>query len=151
MSDNDKKFFGVYRASVFSNADPNKQRRLQLLVPSILGPTEPTGWAWPSDFSASYSDIPAVGQGVWVMFEQGHPNNPLWVGTFGKHLGKGYQVKMKELPKGSYPATLTRHISGTTFDVVAAIADLAAKVDEIRVALNTYPGGLADAPADIAP
>ena len=28
--------------------------------------------------------MPAVKQGVWVMFENGDPSFPVWVGTFGK-------------------------------------------------------------------
>jgi hypothetical protein len=149
MEPEGKKLSGVYRATVYSNADPNKQRRLRLLIPSVLGATEPTGWVWPADLSSAYSTPPEVGQGVWVMFEQGSPTSPMWIGTFGKYKGKGYQVKVTDLPKGSYPATISDNIVNSEFDVIAAIVDIANKVNEIRIALNVYEGGLAEAPPDI--
>jgi hypothetical protein len=149
MDSDGKKLTGIYRATVYSNSDPNNQRRLRLLIPAVLGPAEPTGWVWPADMSTAYPTPPAVGQGVWVMFEQGMPNNPLWIGTFGKYKGKGSQVELTELPPGDYVATISDNISGQKFDLIAAIVDIANKVDEIRIALNEYEGGLADAPPDI--
>lgn len=143
------KYDGIYRGRVVSNADPKKLRRVKVAVPSVLG-DETTEWLWPVDSSAVYGQKPPIGQGVWVMFEQGDPNYPLWVGTFGKHLGKGSQVEVTELPPGDYVATISDNISGQKFDIIAAIIDIANKVDEIRIALNEYPGGLSDAPPDIS-
>lgn len=146
-----KKFYGMYRGSVFNTRDPLNKRRIKLLVPQVMGDS-PTEWAWPVDSSASHQHIPAIGQGVWVMFEGGDTNFPLWTGTFGMYKGTGYQVKVTDLPKTSYPATLTRHISNSEFDVISAIADLANKVEEIRLSLNAHSGGMSEAPpTDVAP
>ena len=42
----DKRFYGIYRGVVVDNTDPNKQGRIKLQVPQILGPAI-TSWAWP--------------------------------------------------------------------------------------------------------
>lgn len=78
-----RRYYGVYRATVVSTKDPLKKRRIKVLVPAIMG-TTPTEWAWPIEDAALKSAVPAVSQGVWVMFESGDPSYPLWVGTFGK-------------------------------------------------------------------
>jgi hypothetical protein len=146
-----RRFYGVYRGTVQSNADPNNTRRLRLTVPQVMG-EEPTDWSWPMDSSGAYFTPPSIGQGVWVMFEGGDPSFPVWSNTFGKYKGNGYQVKVADLAKGSYPATITRNIKNNEFDVIAAIADLANKVEQIRTSLNAHGGGDAEsAPADVAP
>ena len=122
-----EKYYGTYRGTVYSTRDPLNKRRIRVTVPQVLG-SAPTEWAWPVDSSGAHQHIPAIGQGVWVMFEGGDPSFPLWTGTFGKYKGTGYQVKVTDLPKVSYPATMTRHIKDSEFDVIAAIADLANKV-----------------------
>lgn len=86
--------YGLYRGTVVSNKDPVNQRRLKLLVPAILGDS-PTNWAWPLSPSGVLTPAPAVGQGVWVMFENGDPSFPVWLGIFGKPLSK--QVDIIEL------------------------------------------------------
>jgi len=78
-----KKYPGIYRGTVFSNKDPLNQRRLRVIVPAILGDS-PTEWAWPVDPAGVTLEPPAVRQGIWVMFENGDPSFPLWVGVFGK-------------------------------------------------------------------
>jgi hypothetical protein len=143
----EKKFFGVYRGTVVSSKDPLKKRRLKVSVPQILG-DEPTDWSWPTDSSGAYFTPPAAGQGVWVMFEGGDPSFPVWSSTFGKYKGKGYQVEITDLPKGSYPATITRSIQNNEFDVIAALVDLAKKVEEIRQSLNSHGGGMSESPPD---
>ena len=145
------RYYGVYRGSVHSTKDPLKKRRIRVLVPQILGEA-PTEWAWPMDSTGSHQSTPAVGQGVWVMFEGGDPSFPLWAGTFGKYKGTGYQVKITDLSKASYPATITRHIENSEFDVMAAIADIANKVEQIRQSLNAHGGGDAESPpTDVNP
>jgi hypothetical protein len=66
---------GRYRGSVVDNADPEQQGRLLVVVPEIYG-SDPV-WALPSRQSGS-SDVPAVGEDVWVVFERGDPAYPVW-------------------------------------------------------------------------
>jgi|TARA_R110000803_G_scaffold133061_3_gene200256 hypothetical protein len=77
------RFYGLYRGTVVSNKDPLRKRRIKLAVPAVMGQT-PTQWAWPVEDAGVKVASPAVGQGVWVMFESGDPSYPIWVGTFGK-------------------------------------------------------------------
>jgi hypothetical protein len=78
----DKRFFGIYRGVVVDNNDPNNQNRIKLQVPQILGPAS-TGWAWGvSPAVTATLFVPDPGTGVWVMFEGGDPNFPLWLGAF---------------------------------------------------------------------
>jgi hypothetical protein len=146
-SQGNSRFHGIYRGTVVSSKDPLNKRRIRVTVPQILG-EEPTDWSWPMDSAGAYFTPPTVGQGVWVMFEGGDPSFPIWSSTFGKYQGKGYQVEITDLKKGSYPATITRHIKNNEFDVIAAIADLAKKVEEIRLSLNSHGGGMAESPPD---
>jgi hypothetical protein len=82
----DKKFYGKYRATVLNNIDPNQKGRLMLTIPDVLG-LIPSSWAEPCVPLAGPTGppmgvymVPPIGTGVWVEFEQGDPNFPIWVG-----------------------------------------------------------------------
>ena len=128
-SSGNRRFFGVYRGTVTNSKDPDNKRRIKATVPQVLG-TEPTDWAWPIDFSTTYSEPPKVGQGVWVMFEGGDPSFPVWSGTFGMYKGTGSQVDLTDLPNASYPSTISDNISSGKFDVISALIDISNKVEE---------------------
>jgi len=83
----ERRFYGKYRGFVVDNADPEHLGRLKLKVPSVLGPDVATGWAMPcvpygGDVDQGFLFIPEVGAGVWVEFEAGDLEFPIWVGTF---------------------------------------------------------------------
>lgn len=82
MSDS---IFGKYRGMVLNNIDPMQQGRLQVQVPDVAG-LIPTTWAMPcvplAGINAGILALPAIGTGVWVEFEQGNPDHPIWVGCF---------------------------------------------------------------------
>jgi hypothetical protein len=71
----DKRFYGIYRGIVADTNDPLDQNRIRMLVPQILG-SATTGWAYPI-FQTGIE----VNEPVWVLFEGGDPNFPLWMGT----------------------------------------------------------------------
>ena len=68
-----------------SNLDPQQQGRITALVPDLLGPI-PTGWAMPcapvAGIAAGFYAIPPIGSGVWIEFEKGDPDYPIWTGCF---------------------------------------------------------------------
>lgn len=70
--------YGLYRAVVADNRDPQNLRRLKLQVQTTG--TEITNWAWPV---LSTSIPPAIGSGVYVAYLGGDPEYPLWIGEFG--------------------------------------------------------------------
>jgi uncharacterized protein involved in type VI secretion and phage assembly len=80
----ERRYYGKYRGRVVDNADPQKQGRLKLLVPSVLAGTE-TDWANPVLAFGGTPDtglflLPEVDAEVWVEFEEGNLSLPLWSG-----------------------------------------------------------------------
>jgi uncharacterized protein involved in type VI secretion and phage assembly len=80
-----KKFYGKYRGTVINNIDPLQIGRIMVAVPDVSN-LIPTSWAMPcvpiaGKQSGAYM-VPQIGAGVWVEFEQGDPDHPIWVGGF---------------------------------------------------------------------
>ncbi|MFB3921952.1 MAG: phage baseplate assembly protein V [Terriglobia bacterium] len=80
-----QRFFGKYRGTVVNNVDPTNIGRLQVMVPDVLGPTL-SSWAMPC-FAVTGQQmgvwvLPQIGAGVWVEFEQGDPDYPIWAGCW---------------------------------------------------------------------
>jgi uncharacterized protein involved in type VI secretion and phage assembly len=79
------RYLGKYRGTVVNNADPERKGRLQVQVPDVLGDA-PSTWAMPclpvAGPQMGHVVIPVPGSGVWVEFEQGHPDYPIWVGCW---------------------------------------------------------------------
>lgn len=78
-------FYGKYRGVVTDNDDPNKLGRVRVKVQDVLGDKE-SGWALPAlpyagDGVGLYL-IPPVNAFVWVEFEHGDPDYPIWTGCF---------------------------------------------------------------------
>jgi len=80
-----KRFYGLYRATVVNNLDPLLIGRIQVLAPDVPS-LVPTSWAMPSVPIAGKLMgtfvVPPVGAAVWVQFEQGDPDFPVWTGGF---------------------------------------------------------------------
>jgi uncharacterized protein involved in type VI secretion and phage assembly len=88
MSDNNStgKFYGKYRGTVINNIDPMFSGRLMVEVPDAVG-LAPSSWAEPCVPLAGATGlpmgvylVPPIGAGVWVEFEQGDVNYPIWSG-----------------------------------------------------------------------
>jgi uncharacterized protein involved in type VI secretion and phage assembly len=80
----DQKYFGKYRGMVINNIDPMQMGRLMVQVPDIS--LIPSTWAMPC-FPVTGKQmgvwvLPVIGSGVWVEFEQGNTDYPVWVGCF---------------------------------------------------------------------
>jgi peptidoglycan hydrolase-like protein with peptidoglycan-binding domain len=73
--------FGKYRGIVTNNKDPLQLGRLRALVPDVLGNSE-TGWAMPCVLVVNSLPLPPVGSGVWIEFEGGNPDYPIWSGCY---------------------------------------------------------------------
>jgi hypothetical protein len=78
-------FYGKYRGVVTDNADPLKSGRIRAKVQDVLGNKE-TGWALPCFAYAGPQVglylIPPKNALVWIEFEQGDPDYPIWTGCF---------------------------------------------------------------------
>ena len=80
-----EKFYGKYRGTVVNNIDPKQEGRIQVLVPDVSIIPLAT-WAMPcvpiAGTQMGTFVIPQIKSGVWVEFEQGDPDYPIWVGGF---------------------------------------------------------------------
>ena len=114
------RFYGKYRGRVENNLDPFGQGRLQVSVPAVLGDAR-MAWAMPCSPYAGPGVglflIPPTGAQVWVEFEGGDPDYPIWAGGFW---GVG------EAPN---PAPGPQQIAAMTL-----------KTDCITLTLNNLPG-----------
>lgn len=79
-----KKYYGKYRGTVVNNVDPLQTGRIQAIVPDVS--LAPTTWALPcvpvAGIQAGVYVVPPIGAGVWMEFEQGDPDFPVWTGGF---------------------------------------------------------------------
>lgn len=77
-------YYGTYRGFIVDNKDPEKLGRVKLQVPQIAGKNTIEYWAYPFGQPAGedFGDfmIPPKGSMVWVKFEGGNPNFPIWTG-----------------------------------------------------------------------
>ncbi len=78
-------FFGKYRGKVTNNVDPLQQGRVQVSVPSVLGDGR-LSWAMPclpvAGPVTGFFALPPVAANVWVEFEGGDVDCPIWTGCF---------------------------------------------------------------------
>jgi len=88
MSDNTTsgRYYGKYRGTVVNNIDPLFAGRLLLEVPDVLS-LAPSTWAepcvplaGPTGLSMGVFIVPPIGAPIWVEFEQGDPDYPIWTG-----------------------------------------------------------------------
>jgi hypothetical protein len=82
---NATRYYGKYRGTVIENIDPQQIGRVLVEVPDVLGLT-PSSWALPCVPAAGIQSgvfvVPPIGSQVWVEFEQGDPDYPIWTGGF---------------------------------------------------------------------
>jgi len=82
---NGQPFYGKYRGTVTDNRDPLNMGRIRARVPDVLGENE-SGWALPSlPYAGSGVGLfllPPLKSSVWMEFEQGNPDYPIWTGCF---------------------------------------------------------------------
>lgn len=78
-------FWGKYRGKVENNVDPNEKGRIQVSIPAVLGDST-LSWALPcvpyAGSGVGFFTIPPTGANVWVEFEGGNPDYPIWSGCF---------------------------------------------------------------------
>jgi len=97
------RYYGKYRGTVVNNLDPENRGRIQAMVPDVQG-VIPMTWAMPCLPVAGKGSgtflVPEIGSGVWIEFEQGDPEYPIWTGCFW-----GITLEMPEMGIASPPPT----------------------------------------------
>lgn len=85
MTGEKNSFLGKFRGIVARNDDPDKIGRLLVNVPDVLG-NNASGWAMPclpyAGKGVGLFLLPPVGAHVWVEFEHGDPDYPIWCGCY---------------------------------------------------------------------
>jgi len=81
-----RRYFGKYRGEVTDTNDSTNRARLKVKCSAVLGEQEV--WAMPAvpyagDGIGLFA-LPAAGSSVWVEFEGGEINQPIWAGCFWK-------------------------------------------------------------------
>jgi hypothetical protein len=77
-------YYGKFRGIVLDNDDPLRLGRVQVQVPRVLN--DVAVWAMPcapySPEPPGPSEMPQIGSRVWVEFEEGNLDYPVWTGCF---------------------------------------------------------------------
>jgi len=85
VNGNGTPFHGKYRGTVVDNRDPLMLGRVKAQVPDVLG-SQDSGWAMPcvpyAGDGVGLFLIPPVDANVWIEFEHGDPDYPIWSGCF---------------------------------------------------------------------
>jgi len=116
-----QKYYGKYRGTVLNNVDPMQIGRLMVQVPDVTSLT-PSSWAMPcfpitGKQMGAYM-IPQIGAGVWVEFEQGNPDYPIWSGCW-----YGSAAEVPALALAGNPAS-PNIVLQTTLQNTIVISDL---------------------------
>jgi hypothetical protein len=81
-----QQYTGLYRGTVTVNADPMQRGRLMVSIPDALS-FSPSTWcepcvplAGPTGPPMGVYMVPPIGAGVWIQFERGDINKPVWIG-----------------------------------------------------------------------
>src|SRR5260370_14770039 len=122
-------FYGKYRGVVTDNRDPLMLGRIRAKVLDVLGDKE-SGWAMPSVPYAGKSVglflIPPTDASVWIEFEHGNPDYPIWTGRFwaqGELPATPAIAEMKVLKTDLCTITLNdvQGIGGVTIETTAGM------------------------------
>jgi hypothetical protein len=107
------RFYGKYRATVLNNVDLQNQGRIQVQLADRYG-LFPSTWALPSFPFAGLAQsgmvaLPPLASAVWVEFEAGDPDYPIWTGAFYPD-----PASFPVLAMGLTPLTPNLHMQTTT-------------------------------------
>lgn len=129
-----ERFFGIYRATVVQNIDPMQLGRIMVTVTDAGGPT-PSSWAMPCVPLAGKQMgtfmVPQIGSGVWIQFEAGDPDRPVWTGGWW-----GIAAEVPALALAGVPAD-PNIVFQTTLQNAVVISDLAGPTGGIMLKSTT--------------
>ena len=128
------RYYGKYRGTVVNNVDPMQIGRIMALVPDVSG-VAPTSWAMPclpgAGINTGVFTVPQIGSGVWMEFEHGDPDHPIWVG--------GYWGTAAEVPLLSHmvPPSVNGFTIQTTLKNGIVVSDVPGPTGGIMIQTTT--------------
>jgi uncharacterized protein involved in type VI secretion and phage assembly len=114
-------YFGKYRGTVINNIDPLQIGRLMVQVPDVSN-IIPSTWAMPcvpfAGIQSGFYAVPPIGSGVWIEYEHGDSDYPIWVG--------GYWGSAAEIPALvlAAPPGVPQIVMQTTGQTTLVISDV---------------------------
>ncbi len=86
------RYFGKYRGVVTDNRDELQRGRIRAKVPAVFGKDNESSWALPcvpyAGNGVGFFLIPPEHAMVWIEFEQGDTDYPIWTGCFWDEIDK---------------------------------------------------------------
>jgi uncharacterized protein involved in type VI secretion and phage assembly len=108
-------FHGKYRGVVTDINDRLQIGRIKAMVPDVMGDKE-SGWAMPcAPFGGNgmgFFALPKVGAGVWIEFEHGDPEYPIWSGCWFGSAAEMPPVLLMEGPESPFKKVLLKTEGG---------------------------------------
>src|ERR1700754_3496879 len=135
-------FYGKFRGVVTDNNDANHLGRIRAKVPDVFG-NEDSGWAMPAVPYAGRQVglylIPPVEALVWIEFEHGDPEYPIWTGCFWGTESElpvsPVKVEKKVLKTGAGTITLD-DTQGSTSITIETTNNLKLKMDQQGIEIS---------------
>jgi len=128
------RYYGVYRGTVVNNIDPLNMGRILAIVPDVGGLT-PTTYAMPCIPIAGKQMgtfmVPQIGAGVWIQFEAGDPDYPVWTGGWW-----GSAAEVPALALAGVPGD-PNYVIQTTLQNAIVVSDLAGPTGGIMLKSTT--------------
>jgi|SRR5581483_557310 len=139
-------FYGKFRGVVTDNRDPLMMGRIRATVQDVLG-SNPSGWALPASPYAGRGVglflIPPVGASVWLEFEHGDPDYPIWSGCFwatGEPPATPAVPEMKVLKTDTATITLN-DLPGAGGVTIETTAGMKIVINAAGIEINDGQGG----------
>jgi uncharacterized protein involved in type VI secretion and phage assembly len=108
------RFLGKHRGTVVNNVDPMMLGRIQVMVPDVSPSV--SSWAMPcvpmAGMGHGVYTVPSIGAAVWIEFEHGDPDYPIWVGAFWGSAAE-VPVMARAVPPGVNGFTIQTQLGNT--------------------------------------
>ncbi|MGN6124894.1 MAG: phage baseplate assembly protein V [Sphingomonas oligoaromativorans] len=164
-----KQFWGKYRGVVVDNEDPLMLGRLQVMVPMVLGEVM-TAWAMPcvpyAGMQVGFYMMPPVGGAIWVEFEGGDTDYPIWAGCFWREGERPIEAELptmrmiqtssgkllfNDLPgEGGFTLTVSDPAVAVPVVVSGSSTGVTISLAEIRITMNESGVNILAEPATLA-
>ena len=100
----DNRLLGIYQGTVTSVEDEDKMDRIAAFIPALFSGTV-IGTIRPVTVAPGWSWKPSVDDFVWIMFENGDPERPLYLGSWWPQDKTSKEATLPDEAKTNYPNT----------------------------------------------